>query len=189
MQCSILLYYSYLFVHSEKERSGAFGGSDDDKFAGNWRREGPLPDLNPQGRDSSGSRRRFDGISPEPGRESLSDTNSDWRSNRPARFNAEPEPPRRKGSGFSTPTHEGEMSPADTEKKWTIGGKFKPSFSPDTESQSGSRFGSVRGRGEMGPPPPPSSVADESDWRKPRPARNNSSRKFAHAWDNILIIR
>lgn len=66
------------------------------------------------------------------------------------------------------------MSPADTDEKWSIGSKFRPS-APAGDNQSGGRFGSVRGRGDMGPPLTPS-VADESDWRKPRPGRNSSSR-------------
>lgn len=159
-----------------KERSGGgFGHGDDDKFSGNWRRDGPLPDA--PGRDG-GNRRRYEGLGSEATRESVAEGNADWRSNRPARIlpEADVPPVRRRGSGFSTPSHEGgELSPADNDAKWTIGGKFKTG-SPAAEGQSGGRFGSVRGRGDMGPPPAPS-VADESDWRRPKPARNSSSRK------------
>lgn len=151
----------------ERERGRGFGQSDDDKFAGPWRRDGPLPDL---GRDS-GNRRRYDGL-PSENREAVSDTNADWRSNRPPpRFPIETDAPpvRRRGSGFSTPTHEGEASPADAEEKWTIGGKFRPS--PSSDNQPGGRFGSVRGRGDMGPPPP---VVDEGPWRR-KPAAGSTS--------------
>lgn len=158
---------------SAKERPGG-GSFDDEKFSGNWRREGPLPDL--PGRDGGrdGSRRRYDGISNSEARESASDNNSDWRSNRLARFAAEPENPpnKRRGSGFSTPTPEGDLSPADTEEKWVIGSKFKPA--QDSDSRPGSRFGSMRGKSEMGPPP---SLPDEGDWRRPRPTRQTTSRK------------
>ncbi|THH10308.1 hypothetical protein EW145_g1409 [Phellinidium pouzarii] len=159
----------------QKERSG-FGSGDDDKFAGNWRRDGPLPDLGSQGRDG-GSRRRYEGNSTEPSRDSMSDGNTDWRSNRvPPRFPIEAEVPlvRRRGSGFSTPSHEGEASPADAEEKWSIGSKFKPTtgVATGTDSQPGSRFGSMRAKGDMGPPQTPT---DDSDWRKGRPARNSAS--------------
>ncbi|KAH8117726.1 hypothetical protein DFH11DRAFT_1723761 [Phellopilus nigrolimitatus] len=159
---------------AEPQRSGGFGSGDDDKFSGNWRRDGPLPDLTPQGRDG-GSRRRFEGVS-EPPRDSASDNISDWRSSRPpSRFQPESEPVRRRGSGFSTPSHDGEASPADTEEKWTIGGRFKPSASTGggTDSQSGSRFGSLRGRGDMGPPQ--TTVGEENNWRGGRPGRTSTS--------------
>lgn len=158
-----------------KERTGGgFGYGDDDKFSGNWRRDGPLPEA--PGRDG-GSRRRYDGLASEANRESVSEGNENWRSNRPARTlpEADVPPVRRRGSGFSTP-HEGESSPADAEDKWTIGSKFKAG-PPAGEGQTGGRFGSTRGKGDMGPPPAPS-VADESDWRRPKPSRNSSSREL-----------
>ncbi|KAF8274833.1 hypothetical protein EI94DRAFT_1768639 [Lactarius quietus] len=135
-----------------KERLGG-GSFEDPKFSGEWRRQGPLPD-----RDSS--RRRYDG--PPADRSaaapiSVSETSSDWRSNRPVR----PPPPlepegasRRKNSNFATD------SAADKEETWTIGGKFKPSEDEGT----GRKFGSFR-RGDMPPPSgPPDSPAD-NDWR------------------------
>lgn len=173
-----------IWVLLAKERPGG-GAFDDDKFSGNWRRDGPLPDLPGREGGRDGSRRKFDGIgSSEAGRESASENNTDWRSNRPTRFAAEPEVPpnKRRGSGFSTPTPEGEVSPADTEEKWVIGGKFKPQ---ENDSRPGSRFGSMRGKSEMGPP---SALPDDGDWRRPRPARTNTSRKppvnaLVSCWD------
>ncbi|KAI5121217.1 hypothetical protein M0805_007226 [Coniferiporia weirii] len=154
----------------QKERSGGFGSADDDKFSGNWRRDGPLPDLNPP---QGGSRRRYEGISAEPNRESVAEGKSDWRSSRaPPRSPPEAEVPRRRGAGFAALSHEGDVSPADAEEKWSIGSKFKPSSgpAPGSDSQPGSRFGSMRGKGDMGPPSAPS---DEGVWR--RPGQNSTS--------------
>ena len=110
--------------------------------------------------------------SSESTRDSAADGASDWRSHRATPRFTEPElpPPRRKGSGFTTPRHEGELSPADTEERWTS--KFKPS-GPSPDSTPGSRFGSMRGRGDMGPPQ--SVPSDEGDWR--RSTRNSTSRE------------
>ena len=150
----------------EKERTGGFGSADDDKFSGNWRRDGPLPDTGRPERDGS-NRRRFDGSS-DP---SVADNTGDWRSHKaPPRFPQESSTehgPRRRGSGFSTP--EQSQSAADLEETWTIGSRFKPS---GQDSQPGSRFSSTRSRGDMGPPPLP----DEGDWRKARPGRTSTSR-------------
>ncbi|KAH9999198.1 hypothetical protein BJV74DRAFT_949882 [Russula compacta] len=106
-----------------KERAG-FGGYDDPKFSGEWRRQGPLPDLD--SRDSS--RRRYDGppSDRQPPPHSVSDTSSDWRSNRPSRAPPAPESeaaPRRKTSAFLSDGG----GAADKEETWTIGSKFKPS--------------------------------------------------------------
>jgi len=166
-----------------KERSG-FGGSggfDDDKFASNWRRDGPLPDL-PNSRE--GSRRRFDGPpSRDPPPSTLADNASDWRSSRaPPRASPAATPLesdqggpsfKRRGSGFRS--QEGAASgAADAEETWTIGSKFKAS-TPAEGSAPGSRFGSVRGRGDMGPPKETSSPPEESDWRRPRAISRNST--------------
>ncbi|KAI0774981.1 hypothetical protein BD413DRAFT_290605 [Trametes elegans] len=165
-----------------KERSG-FGGSgafeDDPKFANNWRRDGPLPDLS-SSRD--GSRRRFEGPGGpgprEPPPPSVSDNASDWRSSRaPARA---PPPEsgdgfRRRGPGSREPREPAPVGPADTEETWHMGSRFKPSGPPEGE-RPGSRFGSLRSRGEMGPPrDAPPAVADESDWRRPRTMSRNST--------------
>ncbi|KAI0259873.1 hypothetical protein BC834DRAFT_903663 [Gloeopeniophorella convolvens] len=139
-----------------KERSG-FGGFDDAKFAGEWRRQGPLPDL--PSRDSS--RRRFDGPPGDraPPPSSLSDNAGDWRSSRPSRAPPPPEAeaPRRKDSAFFAG---GNAGAADKEDNWTIGSKFKP-----TEDEgAGRKVGTFRARGDMGPPSAPDSPAD-NDWR------------------------
>lgn len=154
-----------------KERSG-FGGSggfDDEKFAGPWRRDGPLPDSASRG----GSRGRFEGAGPrEPPPPSVSDNASDWRSSKP-RSSVPPEPEgpsfRRRGSGFRSP--DAPPSSADSDEKWSIGSRFQPS----APAEPASRFGSVRGRGEMGPPRETSSVADEGDWRRPSASRSSTS--------------
>ena len=171
----ISLLFPFLTGLKAKERTGAHGHADDEKFAGSWRREGPLPDLGRRERETS-TRRRYEGLGSE-NKDTVPDNNENWRSHRaPPRFPVEPEAPpiRRRGSGFSTPTQEGEASPADAEEKWAIGAKFKASHPPD--ERSGGRFGSMRGRGDMGPPP---SVADEtSSWRKPRGAGGSPSREL-----------
>ncbi|KAI0951577.1 hypothetical protein AcW1_008587 [Taiwanofungus camphoratus] len=165
-----------------KERSGFGGGGfdDDAKFAGNWRREGPLPDL-PSSRD--GSRRRFDGppSTREPAPPSLSDTASDWRSSRAAvrsstagSIDSESGVSmKRRGSGFK----EGgppAVSAADLEETWSKGSKFKPS-EPPAGAGPGSRFGNMRGRGDMGPPRDAPSPPDEGDWRRPPAISRNST--------------
>ena len=162
-------------THTEKEREGGFGRNDDEKFASPWRREGPLPVRDDAG--AGGPRRRYDNIAGpggEPREPSASDNNSDWRSNRaPPRIPSESDmPPRRKGSGFSTPQHEGEPSPADAEEVWAKGSKFKPS--PSAENQSGGKFGSMRGRPEGGQSPVLPSPADDGPWRRARPAGSTS---------------
>ncbi len=151
---------------SAKERAG-FGGFEDPKFSGEWRRQGPLPDLG--SRDSS--RRRYDGA-PSDRPSALSDTSGDWRSNRPSRPSTAPESEasRRKTSAFVGSDGAGA---ADREETWTIGGKFKPS----EDDGPGRKPGSYRGRGDMGPPSsvPPESPAD-NDWRSgPRPGFSSLS--------------
>lgn len=166
---------------SAKERTG-FGGSEDPKFSGEWRRQGPLPDSD--SRDSS--RRRYDGPpgdAPTP----VSETSSDWRSNRPTRA---PPPEaeavaRRKTSGFLGSESGGA---ADREETWTIGSKFKPS----EDEGSGRKLG-TRSRGDMGPPSsvPPDSPAD-NDWRSgPRAglsSRSSTSREsvILPMWNEYL---
>ncbi len=164
-----------------KERAGfgsGGGGFDDEKFANNWRRDGPLPD--PPSQD--GSRRRYDGPSArEPPPPAVSDNISDWRSSRqPARApppEADAPSFKRRGSGFRS--QEGApQNLADTEDTWTIGSRFKPS-TPSESGGPGSRFGSLRGKGEMGPPRDTASPPDESDWRRPRTlSRNSTSREL-----------
>lgn len=156
-----------------KERAG-FGGSggfDDEKFAGPWRRDGPLPDLPSR----EGSRRQYDSTAgPRGDREplppSVSDQTSDWRaaSRGPVRG---PSPPRfTKRSSFR---EDAPPSRADADDTWVRGAKFQPSAPPS--EGPGSRLGSVRGKGDMGPPAP--NPPEESDWRRPHAiSRNSTSR-------------
>ncbi|KAI9510718.1 hypothetical protein F5148DRAFT_1281589 [Russula earlei] len=158
-----------------KERAG-FGGLEDPKFSGEWRRQGPLPDL--ASRDSS--RRRYDGPSTErqPPPASISDSSNDWRSNRPSRPPPPPESevvPRRKASSFTLPEGGGA---ADKEETWTIGSKFKP-----TEDEGpGRKFGSFKGRGDMGPPSNVPDPSADGDWRTgPRPGLSSRSSTSRHS--------
>ncbi|KAF9650182.1 RNA-binding domain-containing protein [Thelephora ganbajun] len=147
-----------------KERTGGF--DDDSKFAGSWRREGPLPDLR-DSRDSS--RRRFEGERPPPP-SSVSDNSNDWRStsrplpsSRTYSGDSEGRPQRRSGYGGGDPT-----SGADGDT-WTIGSRFKPSEDiPPPPPGGGSRFGG--GFGSRPPAPP-----DEGDWRRNRPISRGST--------------
>ncbi|CAL1715712.1 unnamed protein product [Somion occarium] len=157
-----------------KERSGfgAGGGFDDEKFAGNWRRDGPLPDLPSRG-ESGGPRGRFEGPpSREPPPHAVADTISDWRSSRaPARGPPPEEGPsfKRRGSGFRG-SDAGPVGAADSEETWSIGSKFKPSGPPE-ERSPGSRFGSLRG----GPPRETPSPPDEDTWRRPHAISRNTN--------------
>lgn len=152
-----------------KERAGLGGAipEDDSKFAGSWRREGPLPSL---GDSHESSRRRFDGQPGErpPPPSSVSDEISDWRSSRPLSKVAEPEAPpaRRKGSGFSLT--ESQVGAADREENWTIGSRFKPSA---PEESVHNKTGSIKGKHESRDTP------DEGDWRT-RKAPSGTSREY-----------
>ncbi|KAI0346324.1 RNA-binding domain-containing protein [Trametopsis cervina] len=159
-----------------KERAGFGGGGfDDDKFSNNWRRDGPLPDL--QSRD--GSRRRFDGPSSrEPPPPAVADGISDWRSSRPLARASPSSPPselepafKRRGSGFRS-QDAGPQGAAESEDVWVKGSKFVPS-APAEESRS--KFSGVRGRGEVGPPRDVPAIADEGDWRRSGISRNSTS--------------
>ncbi|KAI0671962.1 hypothetical protein C8Q78DRAFT_1031600 [Trametes maxima] len=161
-----------------KERSGFGGGAfeDDPKFAGDWRRSGPLPDLPSRGGSGGPRSRGFDGPREprEPAAASVADNASEWRSSRPRG----PPPPPESDSGFSRrgpPREPIPVGPADTEETWSKGSKFRPS-APAEGERPGSRFGSLRSRGEMGPPRDgPPNVAEESDWRRPRTISRNST--------------
>ena len=156
-----------LIVHfnAAKERTGGPGGFDDDaKFAGPWRREGPLPDLR-DSRDSS--RRRFEGDRQLPP-SSIPDNNNDWRStsrpmasSRTHSGDSDGRPQRRSGFGGGDST-----SGADGDT-WTIGSRFKPSEDTPHPSGGGSRFSGVGSR-----PPVPS---EEGDWRRNRPISRGST--------------
>ncbi|KAI0077270.1 RNA-binding domain-containing protein [Panus rudis PR-1116 ss-1] len=157
-----------------KERSGFGAAHDDEKFAGNWRRDGPLPDLPSR----EGPRRRFDGPpSREPLPPAVSDNASDWRSSR-APISRAPPPDeggpslRGRGSGFRAQDG-GPQGPADTEEVWVRGAKFQPSGPPENR---GSRFGPPRDRSDLPPRErETASPPDEGDWRRPRAISRNST--------------
>ena len=165
--------YNYIFI-TAKERSGFGGGgfsSDDPKFAGDWRRSGPLPDLPGAGsRDSS--RRRYESNERAPPPPSVADNASEWRSSRPR---APPSEPVRRSSFFAEGANTGA---ADREDNWSKGSKFRPS-----DSQEERKFGGgYRSRSDMGPPPDvPPGPSDVNDWRsssRPISSRGSTSRGF-----------
>ncbi|KDQ13467.1 hypothetical protein BOTBODRAFT_33485 [Botryobasidium botryosum FD-172 SS1] len=144
-------------------------GGDDDKFSGNWRRDGPLPSAPPSrfgDRPSGpGGPRGGPMEGADPG---VAETSSDWRSNRPTRPPPPPErggdrmgPSSRGGSGF------GAVHAPDTEEPWSIGSKFKPSPSPASEGgEKRGMFGARKselGRDASVPRDEP------SDWRRRDP--------------------
>ncbi|KZV97418.1 hypothetical protein EXIGLDRAFT_764374 [Exidia glandulosa HHB12029] len=184
----------------EREGRGGYGdrgGSafDEDKFAGEWRRSGPLPERSPPRRSRFGGggddgperRSRFDD-GPDRGsrfagseRESgPAEEASDWRSNRPARqpppeLSVDMPPPDRpvRRSGFPTPT--GGPSGGDLDAAWERGAKFKPSPISPAQDRGPRQFGSVRSdRSSIREP----SVDNEpSDWRSaPRRPLGNGPR-------------
>jgi len=151
-----------VYPNAAKERTGGFGGFDDDsKFAGPWRREGPLPDSK-DSRDPS--RRRFEGDR-QPPPSGLSDNINDWRStNRPLvsprtySGDSDGRPQRRSGFGGGDST-----SGADGDT-WTMGSKFKPSEDTPAPSGGGSRLGIRQ-----------AAPSDEGDWRRNRPISRGST--------------
>lgn len=173
---AIFRLVSLKYCRTEKERSGFGGGGfdDDAKFAGNWRRDGPLPDQN-DSRD--GPRRRYDSTAREPPPPSVSESASDWRSSRvPARASStlSQESDRRAGPPRSREAPP--PGPADTEDVWKRGAKLRPSPSSESTERPGSRFGSLRREPAPGAAP---TVTEESDWRGSRTiSRNSTSRTF-----------
>ncbi|KAF8518479.1 hypothetical protein JB92DRAFT_2828750 [Gautieria morchelliformis] len=170
---------------------GGGGGFDDDKFMGNWRRDGPLPSSEPPSRggrggsgfgfrdgppagDDEGPRRgaRFmPGTDTDRERE-RPELNGDWRS---SRASMPPPPPlerERDGRrGFGALESSGA---ADAEETWTKGSKFRPSPSGSDSGSVGRKFGSgfsersASGAGSGTATPP---IAEEGDWRsRARPA-------------------
>ena len=163
----------------ERERGGFGGrdggGFDDEKFSGNWRREGPLPPTEPRrggggsgfgfkdragpgAEGDEGPRRgsRFEPVEERP------ELNTDWRASvrgplpppdRPERGEGK----RGFGSGFET------SGAADAEETWSKGAKFRPSPPASERGSVGRKFGA--GLDKNTPP----SVADEGDWRSKRP--------------------
>ncbi|KAF9516930.1 hypothetical protein BS47DRAFT_1371539 [Hydnum rufescens UP504] len=144
------------------------GGFDDDRFAGPWRREGPLPPLpSSSSRSHTTERSGFgSGFSSRPSVEAegaaphLAELNNDWRSNRPTRpppSERSPPPPRRPSGPPDGPPH-----PAHVEQTWTIGSKFKPSVPAETVPERRTLFGGRRGDTPAGAGESPEEI---SDWR------------------------
>ncbi|KAG9099975.1 hypothetical protein FRC06_004650 [Ceratobasidium sp. 370] len=93
----------------EREQRSGFSSFGDE--AANWRREGPPPSM-------GGGRSRFEDRPPRESVESVADTVSDWRANRPARPTPPPEEAsRRSGSGFRDAPPRAEMT---WERKGTL---------------------------------------------------------------------
>jgi translation initiation factor 4B len=180
--CADVLNLSQL---TAKERAG--GGFDDDKFAGNWRRDGPLPTPpSPRGhsrdleRGGSGFSSKFGGADRDRDgpKSAEAENNDDWRSNRPARTTSmAPPSPRlgnaglagppmeragsiRKTSGFVSTAGDG-SHPADKEEVWSIGSKFKPS---EVKEEKRSLFGGRRGD-SLREPAVVTKLDEEGDWR------------------------
>ncbi|KAF8622570.1 hypothetical protein AX15_006918 [Amanita polypyramis BW_CC] len=142
-----------------KERGNLPSSEDASKSDGPWRREGPLPDIP----ERELPKRRFDGLSSHD-RTTVSDYSTDWRSNRSRAPELEALPPKRQGSGFSTPPNYASVT--DKEEFWSIGSKFKPS-----DDVSNTRVGAPRTRSDTR-----ESGVDEIDWRssaKPRSTGRN----------------
>ncbi|KAG8745130.1 hypothetical protein FRC10_008741 [Ceratobasidium sp. 414] len=93
----------------EREQRSGFSSFGDE--ASNWRREGPPPSM-------GGGRSRFEDRPPREPVDSVADTVSDWRANRPARQTPpSEEPSRRSGSGFRDAAPRAEMT---WERKGTL---------------------------------------------------------------------
>ena len=213
------LYSTAPYAYAAKERDRTFGGSggfDDDKFLGNWRRDGPLPapELSSRGsfrggsgfgfsRDGAGGAddegpRRGARFNPsgdaDPSRErerERPELNGDWRSSR----SAMPPPPEREREprrGFGGPSAEGA---ADLEETWTKGAKFRPSAAASDSGSMGRKFGSgFADRGGAGPgsgTAMPGAVDDGGDWRsKARPAagsQRQSSYERSREWIGLCM--
>ncbi|KAF8581062.1 RNA-binding domain-containing protein [Ramaria rubella] len=165
----------------ERDRGFSSGGFDDDKFSGNWRRDGPLPASEPPPRggsrggagfgfrdgaatgDDDGPRRgaRFTpGMDADRERE-RPEMNSDWRGSRTSM----PPPPEREGRrGFGVLESSGA---ADAEETWSKGSKFRPSPSGSDSGSVGRKFGTGFAERSGGGPPSGAAtpVPDEGDWR------------------------
>lgn len=162
-----LTYYTHTqFWFSAKERErGGFGGRDapdDDKFAGNWRRDGPLPSYDSGPRRGSGFRGRDRpdtgddegprrGAKFQPSQEfERPELNEDWRG--AARGPLPPFERDRERRGGVGPENVGL---ADNEDVWSKGSKFRPA----SEAGSiGRKFATSSVSGTA-------SLADEGDWR------------------------
>lgn len=158
----LLLHPVHQFSAKERDRGG-FGGRDapdDEKFAGDWRRGGPILSLDSGPRRGSGFRSRDKsdvgdiegskrGLKFQTAQENeRAELNEDWRGS--ARGPLPPlERDRERKPGWNVES----TGTPDTEDVWTKGSKFRPGAISDTGS-IGRKFttGSV-------------SPADETDWR------------------------
>ena len=175
----------------DRDRFGSGGGGfDDDKFMGNWRREGPLPSSEPLPRggprggsgfgfrdgpaagDDEGPRRgaRFTTSTDTDRERERPELNGDWRNSR----GPMPPPPEREREvrrGFGALESSGA---ADAEETWTKGSKFRPSPSGSDSGSVGRKFGSgftERSGTGTGSGTATPAVAEEGDWRsRARPA-------------------
>ncbi|GJJ08663.1 hypothetical protein Clacol_002882 [Clathrus columnatus] len=169
----------------ERERGG-FAGRDtleDEKFSGNWRRDGPLPSFDTGPRRGSGFRSRDVGEDEGPKRggkfqpsqeNERPELNEDWRgSARGPLPPLERERDRRGGPNFES------TNAADAEEVWTKGSKFRPNTSSETGS-IGKKSGVGFDRGVTTP-------ADEGDWRsRSRPA--GKSREYDMLWLRLIKL-
>jgi len=168
----------------ERERAGFGGGFDDDKYAGNWRRDGPLPAAEPSrgsrgsgfgnrertSEEDEGPRRgaRFQpSVDERPERPEL---NGDWRASRTGPLPAPEREEKKRGFGSNFES----SGLADTEETWTKGSKFRPNPPANDGGSIGRKFGS--GFDKPGSGPATASLADEGDWRsRARPAGRQGS--------------
>ncbi|KAG9128394.1 hypothetical protein FRC07_014808 [Ceratobasidium sp. 392] len=111
----------------EREQRSGFSSFGDE--ASNWRREGPPPAL------GGGGRSRFEDRPPREPVESVADTVSDWRSNRPARPTPPPDEPRRSGPSFRD-------APPRTDMTWERKGTLVEHAQAQTDRPSSFRRGS-----------------------------------------------
>ena len=147
-----------------KERSAHSSHLEDERFAGSWRREGPLPPLPPPYRPGADR----SGFSGRPGQDGegagspLALSNDDWRSNRASRL--PPPVPERERSGPPRKTSvppDLTNHPAHTEITWAKGSKFQPSVDVSPPPERKNTFSGRRGDG-LGSAPGREEV---DDWR------------------------
>lgn len=168
----VINYCHYAHTHPHEFFLAKSGGFDDDKFAGPWRRDGPLPPLASNlSRPGPGTERfgsRFAGPDEDHAGPGQAEVSNDWRSNRPIRAAPPPSsgdrpgPPPRRGSGFTPAGSDGPPHPAVAEPTWSIGSKFKPSSPSEQVPERKGMFGGRRGDTAVGSGALPE---DDSDWR------------------------
>ncbi|KAF8510948.1 hypothetical protein BU17DRAFT_54978 [Hysterangium stoloniferum] len=163
----------------QRERGGfggeRGGGFDDEKFSGNWRREGPLPPSDPAPHDEGprrGTRFHPSGDSERERERERPELGGDWRSSR-APPPAAPEREREGRRGFGVET----SGAADVEETWSKGSKFRPSEA--ATGSVGRKFGAGFERGSSGPGSGTvTPVGEENDWRsrsRPTPSGRQGS--------------